>query len=220
MRRLNFFYSVVVAIALPLMIITFSSALVLNLPSSYQFHFNDSQAINRIQYNLEASEVNKKISLYLLPVTGTEFQLYEDNGDFKDPVFTSEEQQVMRKLKKFVAIDWGVAILSTLCFAGAYYYLYKNKFKEALRNRYRLGIGIFGVIFAITNVILLSSKLRHWLYNGIIGVNLPKKSTLTILLGDPSYQTYCIFFAGTCLVVVSLLSYMNFKLTKPERIFY
>ena len=55
----------------------------------------------------------------------------------------------------------------------------------------------------------------------LIGIKLHKDSTtLALVLGDPFYKTYVLFASILGVVFLAVLTYVNYNLTKPSRIFY
>lgn len=220
MRSLNYLFSVVVALALPLMIAFLSSALVLTLPSTYQFHFNDGNVVAKTGYAIDDGQLTKEISLYFAPIPRDEFQILEDNGEFQDPIFTKKEQKVMSSAKKLIGASWLLGLLFSVAFGLSYRNLYKKGFKEALRNRFKLGFALTIGTTLINGIIIGTKFSRVWLYKNLIGIKLPKDSTLNIILGSPFEKTYLVFMVSTSLIMVLAIGYFHHKLTKPERIFY
>ena len=78
MRKFNYVCSLILAVMLPLMIVILSSNLVLRVSEIYVFHFNDSQVINEIPYNVTGSQMAKEISSYWSSFSGEAFQVEED----------------------------------------------------------------------------------------------------------------------------------------------
>lgn len=105
MRKFNYVCSLILAVMLPLMIVILSSNLVLRVSEIYVFHFNDSQVINEIPYNVTGSQMAKEISSYWSSFSGEAFQVEEDNGDYQDPIFEPDEQRVMGKVKNILNIE-------------------------------------------------------------------------------------------------------------------
>lgn len=220
MKQFNYICSVLLTIALVFMVFFMSSTIVIHLPSTYQYHFNDGQTMGKIKYDIAGSDISKEIASYLIPFKKDKFQIYEDNGIYQDPVFKTKEQSAMKKARKIVNMELVLGLFSTAIFASVYAYLYKQRFKEAIRNRYRLGAILGIILLFIRTILFLNKGFRIWAYNYFIGINLGKNSTLSIILGDPFYKTYIIFSMLLGIIMFSILTYVNHKITKPERIFY
>lgn len=104
--------------------------------------------------------------------------------------------------------------------AAIYIYLWKNGFLAALRNRYRTAAVVSAVLLVLQAVGWSIKPFRLWAYNTLIGVKLAKDSTLVILLGDPFFKTYLVFATILGAALLAVLTYVNYNLTKPSRIFY
>lgn len=220
MHKLNYFLSVLLVLLMSLVIVFFSSNLVLRMSTTYLFHFNDSEVMYEIPYSVTGSDMAKEITSYFTSFSDKPFQVYEDNRIFKDPIMEKEDQQVMKKVKTILAIELAAGLVSLAGFLGIYIYLYKKNFKEALRNRVKVGIGLTALLVAGRVVAVCLKGCRVWAYNKFIGVNLPEFSIIKIILGDPFYQTYILFATLAAVIFTGIVVFIHYKLTKPERIFY
>ena len=220
MRRFNFVCSIILAVILPLTILILSSNLILRSSGTYTFHFNDSQVVSEVPYNVKGNQFAEEISSYFTSFSDEPFQVYEDNGLFKDEIFDEDEQAVMKKAKDVLNIELAIGIFLLVLSLGIYFYLLKSGFQEALRNRYKVSIGITIGLLILQGVAFSLKGFRLWLYDTLIGVSLHKDSVLALLLGDPSYVTYILFatiFGGGAFAIVT---YTHYSLTRPDRIFY
>ena len=220
MHKFNYFCSVVLIFTLSLMIVILSSNLVLRASTIYTYHFNDSQVMNQIPYSVTGSQMADDIASYLSSFSGKDFQVYEDNGIYRDPVFTAEEQQAMGKARNILNIELAIGLLCLALTLAIYIYLWKIGFKEALLNRYRVSVAVTLVLLIGQGVGWATKAFRSWAYDFFIGVDLGKDSTLEIILGDPFYKTYILFASILGAILLSVLTYINYHLTKPARIFY
>ena len=220
MRKLNYFFSFILVITMSLAIVLLSSNLVLRTPATYSFHFNDSEVMDEIPYNITGNEMSGKIVSYTFSFSKEPFQVYEENGKFKDPVFKSNEQQVMQKARNIINVGLAAGLVCLAAFIGIYIYLFKGNFKKALRNRFKIGMGITAALLVAQLVAFNLKPFRKWLYNSLIGIKLTKDSTLAVILGDPFFKTYLIFTTIAGFALLAIAAYVHFKVTKPERIFY
>ena len=221
MRQFNYICSIILVITLPLMIVILSSNLILRSSASYTFHFNDSQVVMEVPYSVKGNEFASEITAYFNSVFSEEpFQVYEDNGLFKDKIFEKDEQAVMKKAKDVLNIELAIGLFCLVLSVGIYAYLLKCGFYEAVRNRFKVCIGVTVALLVLQAALFSIKGFRLWLYNTLIGIQLHKDSILQLILGDPSYVTYIIFvtiFGGGALAV---LTYLHHELTKPRQIFY
>lgn len=220
MRKFNFICSIIVTITLPLMIVIISSNIALRTSSMYKYHFNDSQVIDEVPYDISGAYVAGRVSSYWWSMDSGSIQLYEDNGIYKDPVLNATEQKVMKKAKVVMDIELGIGFICLALTLAVYGYFCKKNFKAVLRKRIWAGTGITVILFIAQAVCWCIKSIRIWAYDTFIGIKLAKDSTLAILLGDPLYVTYVLYttILGTALLAVII--YANHHITKPPRIFY
>lgn len=220
MHKFNYFCSIVLTITLPLMIVILSSNLVLRVSATYTYHYNDSQVIDEIPYYVTGSQMADGIASYWSSFSGEAFQVYEKNGTYQDPVFDETEQQVMQKAKRILNIELAAGLMLLAITLAIYIYLYRSGFRDALRNRSRVGLAIALALLIAHGVCWSIKGFRIWLYSHLIGIELEKDATLAIVLGDPFYKTYVIFAAIFGAAMLAVVCYVNYLLTKPSRIFY
>ena len=220
MHKFNYICSIILVITLPLMIVILSSNLILRVSATYTYHFNDSQVISEVPYNVEGTEFADKIASYWSSFDDEPFQVYEDNGMFKDKIFEKDEQAVMSKAKHALNIELAAGMLCLAVSLAIYIYLLKSGFTEALRNRYKACIGLT-IILLVVQVVCWSMKdFRVWLYDTFIGLPLHQDSILALILGDPSFKTYMLFATIFGAAILAILTYIHHSLTRPDRIFY
>jgi len=221
MRQFNYICSIILVITLPLMIVLLSSNLVLRSSATYTFHFNDSQVVMEVPYSVKGNEFASEITAYFNAFFSDEpFQVYEDNGLFKDEIFEKDEQAVMKKAKDVLNIELAIGLFCLVLSVGIYIYLLKSGFYEAVRNRFKVCVVVTVILLVLQAVFFYIKGCRVWLYDTLIGMELHKDSILQLILGDPSYVTYVLFatiFGGGALAI---LSYLHHELTKPNQIFY
>ena len=219
MRKFNYASSVLVVIFIPLMILILSSNLVLRLSETYVYHFNDSRATAGLAYNVTGSEFADEIAGYWSSFGG-EFQVYDDNGSFSDPIFDDSEVEAMAKAKNAVNLHLLAGIISGAVGIVFYTYLYRRGYRKALRKRGFLAAGITAALIVVQDIMLGTGSFRKMLYETFIGVSLDDNSPLTALLGSPFYKTFIIFSSVLGAAMLGIFIYIHFNLTKAKRIFY
>lgn len=221
MHKFNYLCSMILAVLLPLMIVILTSNLILRVSETYVFHFNDSQVVTEIPYNVTERDMASGISSYWSSFSGEAFQVYEDNGVYQDPIFDETEQRIMVRIKAVLNIELAFGLFCLAIALAVYIYLWKNGFRETLRNRYRAGAVLTVLLLIGQGICWYSKGFRLWIYNFLVGIELPKESTtLLTVLGDPFFKTYVLFASIFGAAILALLTYINYHLTKPERIFY
>ena len=220
MRKVNYLLSGLLVVFMSLMIILLSSNLVLRMSATYVYHFNDSEVMYEVPYNVTGNEMAKEITSYFSSFSSKPFQVYEDNRIFKDPIMEKEDQEVMKKAKKILNIELAAGLLSAAVFFGIYFYLFRMNYKKALRNRYRAGIVLTLVLIICHGVFVAIKSCRKFLYAEFIGMKLSKYSIVGTMLGDPFFKTYIMFATLVAIVFLAVMTYVHYTITKPERIFY
>ncbi|MGF6375199.1 hypothetical protein M2140_000233 [Clostridiales Family XIII bacterium PM5-7] len=221
MRKFNYFCSIVLVVLLPIMIVVLSSNLIVRMSEPYVYHFNDSQVVNEIPFNVTGAEIASSIADYWSPFEDKDFQVYETNGAYKEPIFVEEEQEIMAKAKVFLNIELAIGVAALIISALIYIYLWRKGFKKALRNRFYVSAGVTVALLIIQGVCWYMKPFRAWLYDSLIGIKLTEASmTLQTILSGSFFQTYVLFATILGVAVLAVLTYINYKLTKPERIFY
>lgn len=220
MRKVNYLLSGLLVIFMSLMIVLLSSNMVLRISATYVYHFNDSEVMLNVPYSIKGNEMAKEITSYFMSFSDKPFQVYEDNRIFKDPIMEKEDQEVMKKAKKILNIELAAGLLSAAVFAGIYIYLFKKDYKKALRNRYRAGIVLSVILIVALGIFFAIKSCRKFLYAELIGVKLSKYSIVGLILGDPFFKTYIMFSTLVAVIFLAVMTYVHYKITKPERIFY
>ena len=219
MRKFNYASSVLVVIFIPLMILILSSNLVLRFSETYVYHFNDSRAASGLAYNVTGSEFADEIAGYWSSFGG-EFQVYDDNGNFKDPIFDDNEVAAMAKAKNVINLHLLSGLVSAVLGIGFYTYLYRKGYRKALRKRGFLASVITAALIIVQDILIATGRFRAALYSTFIGVSLDEDSPLVTLLGSPFYKTFIIFSNVLGIAMLGIFIYVHFNLTKEKRIFY
>ena len=220
MHKPSLVCSAFLTVLIPLAIFLLSSNLILRLPLTYEFYFNDSQSIDEIDYSVTVSQVGKAIGSYFSMPGKDKFQVYEVNGHYKDAVFNAKEQQAMKNAKAFLLKELIAGLLALLLFIIIYANTVRKDLSRYLRIESWIAMGVT-VLFTLLQLILVSSKgFRGFLYNAFIGVKLGKSSDLVTILGGHFYSTYLAFDVIATIILLLIFIYFNHKYTKPDRLFY
>ena len=201
-------------------VLMLSSTLVLRLSATYVYHFNDSQAVLDIPYSVKGGEMADGISSYLRSFGDEAFQVYEDNGMYKDPLFNLKEKEVMRKVRTVLNLEMGLGMIALGFFVAIYIYLYKRNSTRLLRYTGRGAVATLSVLIIVRAVLACIKTFRGWLYQTLIGIELEKDSLLIQVLGDPMFKTYVLFATVVAVVFTGIYAYVNAILAKQKRIFY
>lgn len=160
MKKLNYIWCVLLAIALPVMIMLLSSNIVLRVSETYVYHFNDSQAVDRLYTDVTGSQFAKEITSYFNSFGSKDFQVYEKNGRFKDAFFNKADILAMKKARKDLNLSLGLAVINGVIGIGSFVYLYRKRFIKPLKISSYTSVGISIGYIVVLNILLRSKAFR------------------------------------------------------------
>lgn len=219
MKKVNYVISYLLVVCFLISVLTISSTLALHAKTTYDFNFNDGVAFKKISSPVDSHKLSSGVTKYFLSTSKKEFQIYEVNGEFKDPIFNKKEQRVMKKVKSIFSMELFAGVLSALVFFALYRYLYANGFKAALYNRMRFAIYATSILVLARILMFCIKSFRYNLYMQMVGIKLDKHSLLIPIFGDPFYKSYLLFSSIIAVVLIGIAIYFKNKFTKPERLF-
>lgn len=219
MKKVNYIISYLLVVCFLISVLTISSTLALHTKTTYNFHFNDGVAFSKINSPVEPHKLSSGVTKYFVSTSKKDFQIYEVNGRFRDPIFDKKEQRIMKKVKIIFSIELLASALTAVVFFVLYKYLYSNGFKEALNNRMRFAIYLTSGC-AVVRILAFSIKsFRHNLYMQMVGIKVDKHSLLIPIFGDQFYKSYLLFSTIIVIVLIVIAIYFKNKMTKPNRLF-
>lgn len=220
MKRLNYILYVILAVSISFFIVIFSYNAILRVPETYIYHFNDSQVTYNLNTKTTGTEFSREICSYLDSPQKNEFQVYEKNGKFNDPLFVKKEVEIMRKAKKILTISAIIGMLFFIISIAGYVYLLKNGSKSKLKRASNFAIFLAVAMQIVMAIILNVDAIKKAVYNLFIGVNPGKESLLAELVGSPFEVVVCVFATIIMAILIGVFVYINKKLIKDDRIFY
>lgn len=219
MRRANFLLYIALIIILPISIVLLSGNIVLRVSETYVYHFNDSQVVEEVGSYVSGNEFAKSITGYFNKPGKDEFQVYEENGEFRDPIFEEKEISVMSRAKTIMTLTLFTGIILFGAGIAIYIYLAGTEDKGTLRF---MGIAtmIVSLVEIIASGVLLGRQsVRTMLYNRFIGIELGKDSALHILLSSPFEKSFIIFSSVLAVAITAVFLYIHISVTKEKRLF-
>jgi len=220
MKKFNIACSIVAVFTIAIFLITASQNLVVRSSEVYSFYFNDSGAVSKLYTGLSTSEVADGIAGFMNSWRPSEFQIYEDTGYDMQGIFTEDEGANMMQVKKWVDISAVLCIVSLILTAAIYWHLIKSDEKAMLRGSFRIAMGFSLAAAAGEVILLLSYQGRAWLATFMEMIPLPEDSQLLIVLGPEFLSMATGFLVLVTVIIFSVCAYLNYRLTKPPRIFY
>ena len=219
MRKFNFLSYILIMIILPIAIVSLCGNVVFRISETYIYHFNDSQVIEDIGSIVTGGEVADSITGYFNSPSRAEFQIYEQNGEFKDPIFDEVESRAMHKAKRVLTWTLLGGILLMAGGIALYIFMTGTVEREVLRLIGFITIGISAIELVVVDFLVARPGIRALLYDKFIGEALGEESTLRILLGSPIQKTYIIFSSVLSLAVMGIFLYIHSNITREKRLF-
>lgn len=220
MKKFNIACSIVAIFTIAIFLITASQNLVVRSTEVYSFYFNDSGAVSKLYTGLSTNEVADGIAGFMNSWHPSEFQIYEDTGYDMQGIFTKEEGANMMQVKKWVDISTILCIVSLILTAAIYWHLIKSDEKAMLRRSFRIAMGFSLAAAAGEVIVLLSHQGRAWLADFMDLIPLQEDSQLLIVLGPEFLSMATGFLVLITVILFTVCAYLNYRLTKPPRIFY
>lgn len=220
MKKFNSACSMASVIIIAVFLITLSQNLVVRTSELYSFYFNDSQAVSYVYTELSENEIADEIVAFMNSWNPEEFQIYENTGYDLQGIFDENDGYNMMCIKRAVDMSAVLCIVSLILVTAIYFYLIKCEEKKKLRTAFRIAFIITVLASAAEIIILATSAGRAWLAEIFKLRALGEESVLATLLGADFLSMAVIFFAIISAVVLAVAAYVNYRLTKPPRIFY
>ncbi len=220
MRKGSILLSILVTVTITVFLLTLSQNAVVRTSEVYSFYFNDSAAVSKLYVDITSSDFANDIAHFFNSWRPSEFQIYEDTGYDLQGIFDEDDSYNMLRVKKWIDISALLCTISLIVTVGIYWHMIKSGCKKLLRNSFRVAAVCGGLITVCETVVLLTNKGRLWLCEIAKMTELAEDSKLLMVLGHEFMSTAAIFLIIMSLVIFGLAIYINYRLTKPPRIFY
>lgn len=220
MKKFNMACSVVAVITIALFLVTLSQNMTVRTTEVYSFYFNDSQAVSRLYTELSSTEIADGIADFMNSRKPEEFQIYEDTGYDLQGIFDEDEGYNMMCVKRCVDISTALGLAALLLTLAIYWHLIRCDEKKKLRNSFRMALVISTGVSIAEFALLRSESGRAWLAEMLKLTELDENSALMTILGPDFISMAAVFFAILAVIVLAIFTYINYRLTRPDRIFY
>lgn len=222
MNRLKTVSRILLIIAIPILILTLGQNLIYRLPDAYLYYFNDSQCLDKLYLSMSNSEMADALTGLLnqfRPDTET-FNIYVDTGYDQLGIFDSRDTYNLMMMKKALDLSGIFCILSLILVTAVYVFLLRQEEKKMLRTSFVIGAVIAVILMIAQAVILPTTAMREWIFT-IIGVRpFYEDSALSMILADGYWGMITVFLTGVTLIILGIATYVQYRLTRPPRIFY
>ena len=220
MGRFKFLCSIIVVIMVPVLIITLSHNIIFRLPDMYLFYFNDSQAVDGLYTSLSNSEMADALADFMNSFRPETFQVEEDTGYDKLGIFDTRDSYNMLVLKGALDVSMALCIVAGILLIAIYVYFIKNDEKKMLRSAFKPALAIGAVLTAAQFCAFRFEHMRMGLFR-ILGMRtLAESSKLAAIMGDDFWSMFAVFVTAAAVVIIGLVWYIHYRLTRPPRIFY
>lgn len=222
MERLKTLSRIILIIAIPILILTLSQNIIFRLPDAYLYYFNDSQCLSELYIDMTNSEVADALT-DLINTAGPDadkFNIYVDTGYDQLGIFESRDSYNLLVLKRALDLGTLLCILSLAAVTVIYVFLLKHQEKKMLRVSFKIGAAIAGVLIVLQAVLFSMTPLREWIFT-VIGV-LPfhEDSALSVMLSSGFWNMATVFLTFAAVIVLGAAAYVQYRLTRPPRMFY
>ena len=218
--RFKMICSVVLVISVVMVTVCLGQSVIFRTPDAYQFYFNDSQCVDRLYTSLTSSEMADEIASFMNSFRPEEFQVNDNTGYDELPIFDSRDSYNMMVLKKTVDISGIFCVVGLILMVAVYIWFLREDEKKLLRRAYLIGAGISLAVIAVQAAVMSAPGLRTSWYR-LWGMRAAAAdSRLAMIMGDAFWSSFTVFLTGMCLIILLVLTYINYRITRPPRIFF
>ena len=212
--------SVVLVISVVMVTVCLGQSVIFRTPDAYQFYFNDSQCVDRLYTSLTSSEMADEIASFMNSFRPEEFQVNDNTGYDELPIFDSRDSYNMVVLKKTVDISGIFCVVGLILMVAVYIWFLREDEKKLLRRAHLIGAGISLAVIAVQAAVMSAPGLRTSWYR-LWGMRAAAAdSRLAMIMGDAFWSSFTVFLTGMCLIILLVLTYINYRITRPPRIFF
>ena len=218
--RFKMICSVVLVISVVMVTVCLGQSVIFRTPDAYQFYFNDSQCVDRLYTSLTSSEMADEIASFMNSFKPEEFQVNDNTGYDELPIFDSRDSYNMMVLKKTVDISGIFCVVGLILMVAVYIWFLREDEKKLLRRAHLIGAGISLAVIAVQAAVMSAPGLRTSWYR-LWGMRAAAAdSRLAMIMGDAFWSSFTVFLTGMCLIILLVLTYINYRITRPPRIFF
>lgn len=218
--RFKMICSVVLVLSVVMVTVCLGQSVIFRTPDAYQFYFNDSQCVDRLYTSLTSSEMADEIASFMNSLRPEEFQVNDNTGYDELPIFDSRDSYNMLVLKKTVDISGIFCVVGLILMVAVYIWFIREDEKKLLRRAHLTGAGISLAVIAVQAVVMSAPGLRNSWFR-LWGMRAAAaESKLEMIMGDAFWSSFTVFLTGMCLIILLILTYINYRITRPPRIFF
>lgn len=220
MKRIKYLYSGIYAITLPILIILLAFNITFRTSEVYSYYFNDSQSIDYTTLDVTSNELADSFASFLNDLFSSEVDITENSGYEDDPIFDDVEGEVLLQMKTVLTssfiIAFGLLIIDIIMFI----ILHRREEDELLFKVTKTDIIATLILSLASGITFATQSVSQAIYDKYINIQLPKDSVLTTLFSKGSFsQVADVCYIGIGIILLALVFYIVWTITKPEKIF-
>lgn len=220
MSRFKMICSIVLVFSVVMVTVCLGQSVIFRTPDAYQFYFNDSRCVDRLYTSLTSSQMAEEIASFMNTFHPEEFQVNDNTGYDELPIFDSRDSYNMMVLKKMVDISGVFALVGLVLMVSVYILLLREDEKKLLRKAHMIGSGISLAVIAVQTAVMSVPGIRDGWFR-LWGMRTPAAdSRLELIMGDAFWSSFTVFLTGFSVILLLILVYMNYRITRPPRIFF
>lgn len=212
--------SILLVVALPIVTICLGINVAARMPDVYQYEFKATEVLSDVNINKTDDEMGEFISHFMVGKT-SQFQLYTEDDDKPDPIFSKEEIAAADQLRHQLNILAVIGIIFLIPMVTAFVVLKRKEFDQEIRKYYSRGLLLYGILLVIGvigNIILSSTHFTIWQLTDYV-LKEDSSDILPQLITDGLVQKIEIASVCVSAVFMGIIGYAMNKITAPKRIF-
>lgn len=212
--------SILLVVALPIVTICLGINVAARMPDVYQYEFKATEVLGDVNINKNDDEMGEFISHFMVGKT-SQFQLYTEDDDKPDPIFSKEETTAADQLRHQLNILAIIGIIFFIPMVTAFAVFKRKELDQEIRKYYNRGLLLYGILLVIGiigNIILTTTHFTIWQLTDYV----LKEDTADILpklITDDLVRKIEIASVCVSAVLMGIIGYIMNKITAPKRIF-
>ncbi len=212
--------SIVLVFSVVIVTVTLGQNIIFRTPDAYQFYFNDSRCVDKLYTSLTSSEMADAIASFMNSFRPEEFQVNDNTGYDELPIFDSRDSYNMMVLKRMVDISGIFCVIGLVLMVAVYIWFVREDEKKLLRKAHLTGAAIGLAVIGVQAFIMSAPGLRDSWFR-LWGMRASAAdSKLEMIMGDPFWSSFTVFLTGISVILLLIFTYINYRITRPPRIFF
>ena len=218
MKIVNLILTIILVISMPVSIICLANNLTTRMPDLYQYELKSTEVLSDLSVEKNEDEMGQFFSEYMMGKT-QKFQIEYQFGDNTDNLFASDEQQSMEKFKSSSNVILFTGLVALFFSLTSFFLLYKQNLKMLIRRTFSRAAIIFAAFVGAITLATFLSPLIKIQYAFLFDYEIKPFLVLPKLLPKSFFIHSALTTVGLSIIIMLILWYFIWKITKPRRIF-